>query len=837
MHPTSRLLPLSLVAVLACVPALSARAADSKKPVSYALCPRTDVIPPFDGAPSQIDDAERAKLRANRENESTEISADNQNGTEEHMTYYGHVNLHRGDQYLSADNMQANQDTGDYEANGDVQYQDADLRAIAERMHGNQDANTHQIDNVQYQLVSRRGNGNADNILVDNNLGTLHGTTYTTCDPTDKRWELKARQIDMNSDTGWGVAHDASVRVYDVPIFYFPWFKFPIDDRRHTGFLYPDIGLNSRNGFDYQQPFYWNIAPNYDATFTPRYMSKRGEELSAQFRYLYDGGWGKIDGSWIPHDDLVQNRIDNTALPSSDPDHYDPHYDPMQVDDRGMLRFTGAHNIDAHWQARAGLTWISDPRFIEDTGNSISGISATALTSTVGIYGQGRYWSAGIMADQWQSADYTFDDDGLPYNRQPRLYFDWDQPVLGQWLSAGVKTEAVRFARDDQPGGSRLDIKPSLTVPLQGASWFITPTLAWRYTAYELDPGLADQIARQRAATALGIDETAVTTPQMLQYRDAHPTRSMPIGSLDMGLYFDRDVSLHDGAYLQTLEPRLYYLNAPYRDQDGLPVFDTRDFTFSWGQLFRDNRYTSADRQMDANQLTTAISSRFLRQSDGHEKFAISLGQIRYFEDSRVSLPQDDIPIQHGRSAWVVDASYAPGDRWTFNTNYQWNPKYRQEDLATFRARYLFPNDGVVNLIYRYQRNLSDGTDLLRQGDFSFLYPVTPTWSTVGRYYYSLVDHKPLEIIGGMQWDSCCLAVRVLARRYVRNREGELGNQIGVEFVLKGLGGAGRDSDKILRRAILGYDRDDLYLVPPSNTTLDANAVNDDGDSSPDLLP
>jgi LPS-assembly protein len=352
-------------------------------------------------------------------------------------------------------------------------------------------------------------------------------------------------------------------------------------------------------------------------------------------------------------------------------------------------------------------------------------------------------------------------------------------------------------------------------MPLQGAAWYITPTLAWRYTAYELDPALASSLGGNRS-----------------------PSRSLPISSLDAGLFFDRNVEINGTGYLNTLEPHLFYLNVPYRNQNDLPLFDTRGFAFSWGQLFRDNRYTGPDRQADANQLTLALTSRLLRQRDGHEKLAVSFGQIRYFDDSQVALSASEAPIQQGKSAWVTDASYAPTDHWNIGASYQWNPKYRHEDLASLRARYLFPNDGVINLSYRYRRNANNGNDLLKQADFSFLYPVNANWSLVGRYYYSLLNsttQQPgtLEAIGGVQWESCCLAVRLLARRYVHNREGELNNTIGVEFVFKGLGSAGQDTERVLRRAILGYDRNDLYLVPPSNIAPDP----DDNNSGPDTLP
>ena len=219
-----------------------------------------------------------------------------------------------------------------------------------------------------------------------------------------------------------------------------------------------------------------------------------------------------------------------------------------------------------------------------------------------------------------------------------------------------------------------------------------------------------------------------------------------------------------------------------------------------------------------------ALSTRLIRQADGREKLSASIGQIRYFEDSRVVAP-GELPVEEGKSAWVADANYVINDRWNLGASYQWDPKFRREDLASVRARYLWPGDGVVNLNYRYRR------DLLEQADFSFLYPITPVWSAVGRYYYSIDDDKLLEAVGGVQWDSCCLAVRALVRRYVRNREGEIDNSIQFEFVLKGLGSAGQDTERTLRRAILGYYRDDLYLVPPSNTTPDPD------DYDPNIIP
>jgi LPS-assembly protein len=282
--------------------------------------------------------------------------------------------------------------------------------------------------------------------------------------------------------------------------------------------------------------------------------------------------------------------------------------------------------------------------------------------------------------------------------------------------------------------------------------------------------------------------------------------------SVDGGLFFDRIKHGKGGEYLQTIEPRLFYLNVPYTDQSDMPVFDTQPLTFSWGQLFRDNRYSGADRQADANQLTLALSTRMIRQSDGLERFSASIGQIHDFEESRVRLPNEPI-TEKGRSAWVADANYSPTRRWTFGASYQYDSKFKRTDLASVRARYLLPDDGIFNLAYRYRRAR------LEQVDLSFLYPINASWSIVGSEYYSLYDKKNLERLAGVQWDSCCIAIRFVGRRHVQNRMGEMGNTLMLEIELKGLGSAGQDARRTLRRAILGYNRDDLYLAPPQTAT------------------
>ena len=822
MRPALRLLPLPFSIAL-CLPALAA----DEKPESWALCPIQDVIPTFGGAPQPPAPGSAQASREQRAEQPTSIEGDQLSGTEANPQYSGEVVLTRGDQFLGADNLKYDQEQDTYVADGHIRYQDAGIRLIADSARGDQGADAHQIDNVRYQLVSRRGNGGADRIDMKGPEGSLLHSTYSTCDPEDRRWELRSRRIDINTDDGWGVARGATIRLGKVPVLYVPYLKFPIDDQRHTGLLYPAVGLSGRNGFDYQQPIYLNLAPNYDATLEPRYMSERGFQLGAEFRYLYEKGRGEIQGSWMNKDDLIRDRMNEADYDPLNPNNPDPD------DGRGFFSFEGNHRFNPHWQARASLIWLSDARYQEDFGSSLYGQAYSSVTSTAGVYGVGEYWNAGVMADHWQLSDYLSREESLPYNRLPRTYFNWNQP-LSRWISVGGHAEAVKFQHDEHPGGSRIDIKPTISFPLQGAAWYVTPTLAYRHTEYRLDAELAETTAADRARVAYGIPADQPVSPaQVAEFYDRSPSRSLPIGSLDAGVYFDRETEIKGDRFLHTLEPRMFYLNAPYREQDGLPIFDTRPFNFSYGQLFRDNRYTGPDRQADANQLTLALTTRLLRQKDGFERLSASIGQIRYFDDSRVTAP-NEVPLEQGKSAWVVDANYAPTDRWTIGASYQWDPKFRREDLASVRARYLLPDDGVVNITYRRRR------DLLEQADFSFLYPVTPAWSVVGRYYHSFyrdaaTDQEPglLEGVAGVQWDSCCLAVRALVRRYVRNREGDMNTGFQVEFVLKGLGSAGQNTDRTLRRAILGYYRDDLYLVPPSNIAPRP----DDNTYDPDPMP
>ena len=267
------------------------------------------------------------------------------------------------------------------------------MRVVAERLEGDQNTDSHRIDNVRYQLTERRGNGGAERIEMQESKGRMFGSTYSTCPPSQRWWELRAQRIDVDTAEGQGVARNATLRIGKVPVLYVPWMPFPTDERRRTGLLYPSISVSSRNGFDWRQPIYFNLAPNYDLTLTPRWMSKRGLQLGTEFRYLTERGRGSFEIEALPSDRLTEReRPEEIADPRIPPENY-------RKDNRGMFRYNGSQNLDRTWQARANLYWISDPAWLEDSSSSAEGVSFSSLPSNLGVYGRGLYWDAAALAE------------------------------------------------------------------------------------------------------------------------------------------------------------------------------------------------------------------------------------------------------------------------------------------------------------------------------------------------------------------------------------------------------------------------------------------------------
>lgn len=669
----------------------------------------------------------------------------------------GDVEIRRADQRVAAALLHYDPARETWRAEGKVQYQDAGMLMEAASAEGELEEERATLTGLRYQLLRARGNGEAASATNQGDRSRLEEVSYTTCDPDDRQWTIRARQVDIDQAEGMATIRRGTLRLGRLPVLYLPIATLPIDDRRKTGFLFPSVSMSRSRGFDLQLPYYLNLAPNYDATITPRLMTKRGAMLGAEFRYLTHTQRGRVYGAWLPNDDQAGR-------------------------DRGTLTWEHRGQLGANWQLISNVNHISDDRYFEDFGDSLSMAATSLLESTAGIYGRGPEWSASLSIEDWTIADPYVPQSAEPFRRLPRALLSFEHPFRGGFLT-GLRAEGVAFDRSGKLDATRMDLHPYVGWRLERAAGFLHPEIGLRHTQYRLDGDYAPT------------------------YPERSPSRTTPILSLDTGLFFERHAKLFGNRALQTLEPRLYYLNVPYHDQGNLPIFDTQELGFSWGQLFRPNRFSGADRQADAHQATLAVSTRFFEEDSGRERISASLGQIRYFEPQRVQMPGVPAVDQAG-SAFVADTEFQLDDRWSVGVSQQWDPDRELSDLSTLRTQYRFDGQGVVNFAYRFRRDAQTATRdrvSLEQFDASTLIPLNDRWRLVGRWNYSLLDRTTLEAFAGVEWENCCLATRVLVRRYIRNFEGEANTSLYVELELKGLSSLGRKSGDLLERAILGY--------------------------------
>lgn len=698
----------------------------------------------------------------------------------------GDVKLTRADQKLQADSADYNSQTTDYAAQGNVRYQEAGQLLAASRMHGNNDANRGVADDVRYQMLKSRGNGTASQgEMLDAMRSRYLNASYSTCDVGHHLWEFRARTITIDQGTGVGVARDATMRIGKVPILYLPYFSFPTDDRRKSGFLYPVLAHTSRSGFEIDTPYYLNLAPNYDATLDPRLYSERGPMLGGEFRYLLTGSHGQLDVEYVPRDHGSPSALADTT----DKQRY-------------LVNFNDYTQLWSHWSLRTSINRVSDSSYLYDFANKGQARTIYSLSSSVALVGGSTWWNAAIGGIAYQNTNPFLTDSVLPYRQLPYANLNLDIPV-SRWLEAGMDSAAVDFRKPGYVSGRREDLTPYLAASFGSAAWFVRPRLAYRYTAYQLDQGHTNY-------GYYGLLGSGQTTPFVKE----SPSRALPIVSIDSGLVFDRSTTLFGQDYTQTLEPRLYYLYVPYRNQDALPLFDTNLMTFNYWQLFSTNQYSGADRQMNANNLTGAVTTRLL-DADGIERLAASFGQIRYFTPQRVTLPNGQNTVAPGTdwsgSDYVAQLDLQLSSRWRFSGNYQWNPATHQNDVAVIELQKRIGGDGIFNFSYQFRRGL------LEQYNASMVYPLSERWRLVGALGWSVPDHRMVEALGGVQYDSCCVSLRLVMRSFVNQgyygygpTSSEIGldkrdNAVLFEFVFKGLGSTGGQLEPLLQRDILGY--------------------------------
>ncbi|MEL6869213.1 MAG: LPS assembly protein LptD [Pseudomonadota bacterium] len=603
-----------------------------------------------------------------------------------------------------------------------------------------------EFSQAMFELGNGAARGSAG-LLRINQSGTLRleSADYTTCPPGQNDWVFTAREINLDTDNGVGEARGLKLRFKGVPILYAPYLSFPISAKRKTGFLIPDPGQSSINGFDISVPWYWNISPAYDATLTPRILTRRGIQLDTTFRYLTPRSSGEAQVAHLPDDDL-------TGL------------------DRTLLRWTNTTDFGGRWRAFADITDVSDSNYLEDLGGSLASASVTHLNRSLGVGYFGEHWRADARVTNFQTIDEIIGGEDLPYRILPGI------SVSGRWadlpggFSFELDSEATRFDRSVGVTGNRMHFAPRLSLPIEGNGAYIKPSVAWSLTHYQLD------------------ENDTVT--------DRSQSRSLPIVSIDAGLKFERDTG--HGRYRQTLEPRLYYVHVPFRDQDALPVFDTIQPITSIEQLYRENRFIGIDRIGDTDQVTLGLTSRLLRKQTGETVVTATIGQNRNLSTRSVTLP-GVAPLGGNSSDYIAELAVNVWGNWNVDFAQQWNTENSRTSRSEVRLQYQPGRRRVVNLSYRFRR------DSVEQGDISWSWPLASRWNLVGRYNYSFRENKPLERFFGIEYESCCWALRVVSRRFIRNRDGTSDSIVSLQLELKGLMSVGDPVNELLERGILGY--------------------------------
>ncbi|HEX3125507.1 MAG TPA: LPS assembly protein LptD, partial [Rhodanobacteraceae bacterium] len=485
----------------------------------------------------------------------------------------------------------------------------------------------------------------------------------------------------------------------------------------------------------------------------------------------------ELDFNYVPHDKEAASDYSD-YLATKPPGTYVPEI-PGQ---RDFLHVLGSTAFSPNWGVSVNINHVSDQFYLTDYGNSFITTATSLLPSSAYLNGHGDWWSASFGGDSWQVTDPSLSPGVEPYRRLPRATFQGEHALLGG-LDAGVNVEYANFQKNNAVTGGRLDAYPYLAFPVETAAYFIRPELGVRYTSYDLNH----------------LEDYVTTQPFAQPLTNSSPTRSTTIFNLDAGLIFERAAQYFGTEYTQTLEPRLYYLYVPYRNQSDLPILDTQLPTFDFPSLFRTNTFVGADRQTNANNLTAALTTRLIDNASGDQLLSASLGEIRYFTTQRVQLPGYP-EVDYSGSDYVGELNLRLNDRWALRWDQQWNPNTHLTDLSGVGVERRFGTEGVVNVSYRFRRNF------LEQVDSTALVPINDRWSLVGRYYYSLMDHQLLEAFGGVEYDSCCVALRALVRHFVNvSGSNTMDTAVYFELEFKGVGSTGTRTENYLRRAMLGY--------------------------------
>ena len=627
------------------------------------------------------------------------------------------------------------------------------------------------------QLNASRGD--AKTVLFEGQTKKrLLDARYTTCEADVDDWYIKAGELELDEYTKTGTAKNARVEFKGVPILYTPWINFSYLNQRKSGFLSPKIGTTTESGFEIAAPYYWNIAPDMDATLGLRFLSKRGTQYQGEFRYMGETYSGQDNIEYLPGDNQNgENR-------------YYANLHHRQVFNNG-------------WSAGYDIEKVSDDEYFSELDTHITATSRVNLLQQGFVnYGidnqQIGTWSFNGLVQRYQ----TLDDESFPYERLPQLTLSGEKEwknvtgnLYSQWVSFDRGEEAPVLFSTTSGGrietdvtGDRFTAYPSVSFPFAQPYGYVTPKFGIHYTSYQLDTDAFREFDDNDSMINSGVYKS--------------DSRSLPIFSLDSGLFFDREMRVVKNRYTQTLEPRLFYVYIPYEDQSQFPIFDTAEADLNMGTLFMENQFVGNDRVNNANQLSLAVTTRMIDQRTGIQRLAATVGQRFYFTDQKVYIPGTN-PRDNNTSDIVTALTARLLTNWNVDMAWQYNTDSERTTKSNIGARYNPAPGKTLNLSYRYTE------ERLEQIDVSGQWPLAPQWYGVGRWNYSLRENQPIEGLAGVEYDAGCWQARAVMQR-VSTLAANANYAFFIQLELGGIASIGSNPLRLLERSIPGYATSDV---------------------------
>jgi len=680
------------------------------------------------------------------------------------VTARGNAEIRRGETVIFGEELRYNRELGRVEAEGGVRLQQGVDRFFGPRLEYNTRDHTGVFEQPGFRLErDRPARGSAERLeFLGKDRYRLRNATFTTCRPGQEDWRLEAEQIDLDYEQDEGEAKSARLRFFDTTIIGSPWVSFPLSDRRRSGLLSPYYAQTSQRGAEFGVPYYWDIAPERDMTFTPVYMARRGFQLKNATRYLDSSYAGELRLEYLPQDREADRSRDGQS-------------------------WQHAQTFGSGIKAQIDYNRVSDNLYFVDLSSQVRQLTLRNLPqegnlSTSGRLGGAAPYTAEARFQRFQTLQDPLAPIEPPYHRVPQLRFTTGYYGMGGFLDSTLPTEYVRFSHPSEVQASRASINPTLAGAFVAPGWFVTPKVGLHAVGYAFD--------RNAAGTK---DETRLSIPWV---------------SFDSGVVMERDSKWYGNPFIQTLEPRFFYVYVPYRSQHHIPVFDTALADFNYPQLFTENRFVGGDRFGDANQATLAVTSRFL-QPDGQEAFRVTVGQRYYFKDERVGLTAASPLRSTDESPLLASIGGRMYRHVTFDATAQYSLLDQRTERYNTTVRYAPGTARVVNFTYRFSR------EAIRQIDVSSQWPLAPGWYGVGRYNYSLLDNRLLEGLAGVEYNAGCWVFRTVVQRI---RAATLVSSTALVFQLEfnGLGTLGtNEAVDLLKRNVPGYS-----VTNPSDPTL-----------------